>query len=285
MNTSIQLSHVLSPGKDEYQYMSIVAQFPYLTEQQEQHYAFQHRVHGDVNAAQQLVLSHLRYVVVVAKMFRNYNQPFADLIQCGNVGLLKAVRKFDETRAVRLSTYSLAWIKAEIMNFIIDNTKLIKIATTKAQRKCFFHVRSTAKKGQYFNKQEAQQLADKLNIEVSEVVEMENRFNNLYDIPLNNDQDDSDEVKTYPQLLDGSLADNRYEPCALLITHDDHNTTSISSAIDQVLNAREKDIIESRWLNEEQSVTLHQLAAKYNVSAEWIRQIEQVALKKMKTVL
>ncbi len=280
-------------------YISTANRLPMLTLEEEQRFARQYRDDNDLEAAGKLVLSHLRLVVSVARQYLGYGLPHGDLIQEGNVGLMKAVKRFDPDQGVRLVSYALHWIKAEIHEYILKNWRMVKVATTKAQRKLFFNLRSMK---QRFKSDDAaadmathrdtlspaqvRAMADELNVSAEDVLEMETRLSGgdvLLD-PMASD--DGEEV--YGPI--SYLTDSNHEPLAVIEAHrrDVLASDGIASALD-VLDPRSRRIVEERWLkvNDDSSggMTLHELAAEYGVSAERIRQIEVAAMKKMKTAL
>ena len=280
-------------------YISAANRLPMLTLEEEQRFARQYRDDNDLEAAGKLVLSHLRLVVSVARQYLGYGLPHGDLIQEGNVGLMKAVKRFDPDQGVRLVSYALHWIKAEIHEYILKNWRMVKVATTKAQRKLFFNLRSMK---QRFTSDDAaadmathrdtlspaqvRAMADELNVSAEDVLEMETRLSGgdvLLD-PMASD--DGEEV--YGPI--SYLTDSNHEPLAVIEAHrrDVLASDGIASALD-VLDPRSRRIVEERWLkvNDDSSggMTLHELAAEYGVSAERIRQIEVAAMKKMKTAL
>jgi RNA polymerase sigma-32 factor len=240
---------------------------------------------GDVEAARQLVLSHLRLVISIARGYLGYGLPHADLIQEGNIGLMKAVKRFDSGRGVRLVSFAMHWIKAEIHEYILKNWRLVKVATTKAQRKLFFNLRSL--KNGYegvdtLSGTQATEVATRLGVKQSEVIEMETRLTGR-DLALEGNPDDSDDAFAPIDYL----ADSRYEPTRVLenksIAH--LQGEGLHEALN-TLDPRSRRIIETRWLHEEgEGATLHDLAAEFSVSAERIRQIEVKALQKMRSVL
>jgi len=277
-------------------YISAVNRLPMLTLEQEQEYAKQLRDHGDVDAAGKLVLSHLRLVVSVSRQYLGYGLPHGDLIQEGNIGLMKAVKRFNSDHGVRLVSYALHWIKAEIHEYILKNWRMVKVATTKAQRKLFFNLRSM-KQGfkddidsdshrDTLTEQQITSMASTLHVKREEVMEMETRMSGgdvLLD-PGPNEQGD----EAYGPIA--YLSDASQEPTALLEAHQRDRLASdgIATALD-ALDARSRHIVEERWLkvNDDGSggLTLHDLAAQYGVSAERIRQIEVAAMKKMRKAL
>ncbi len=262
-------------------YIQAVNRFPILSAEEEYALAKRFREHNDLEAARQLVLSHLRLVVSIARGYLGYGLPHADLIQEGNVGLMKAVKRFDPERGVRLVSFAVHWIKAEIHEFILRNWRLVKVATTKAQRKLFFNLRSLKQGDGALSAQEVEEVARTLNVHREDVREMEAR---LYgqDIALEPTQDEDE---------------NSFTPIAYLAAPDTDPTQhleqaererlateGLSRALDS-LDARSRHIIEARWLNEDNPATLHELAAVYGISAERVRQIEAKALQKMKAAL
>ncbi len=278
-------------------YVSAVNQLPMLTQDEESTYARRLRDAGDLDAAGRLVLSHLRLVVSVSRQYLGYGLPQGDLIQEGNVGLMKAVKRFDPEQGVRLVSYALHWIKAEIHEYILKNWRMVKLATTKAQRKLFFNLRSLKQslKGDAsdadlhrntLSAAEIERVAAQLNVKPDEVVEMETRLSGG-DVALEPQTDGDDEGGYAPIAY---LADERSEPTRVL---EDRRRDALSGdgllrALD-VLDARSRRIVEERWLkvNDDSSggMTLHELASEYGVSAERIRQIEVAAMKKMRKAL
>ena len=263
------------------QYIQSVNRMPMLSEQQEVDLATRLRDDGDVDAARQLVMSHLRVVVAIARGYLGYGLPHADLIQEGNIGLMKAVKRFDPARGVRLVSFAIHWIKAEIHEYIIKNWRLVKIATTKAQRKLFFNLRGMKKDSTTLQPAEVQSIATQLGVKPEEVVEMETRLTGR-DIPLDAGSDDEDE-RFAPIAY---LPDPHAEPSEVLAqTQLAHlQDTGLKSALAS-LDDRSRTIVQRRWLTEGDSATLHELAAEYGVSAERIRQIEAKAMQKMRGML
>ena len=262
-------------------YIQTVNRFPILSETQEMELARRFRKDDDVDAARQLVVSHLRLVVSVARGYLGYGLPHADLIQEGNIGLMKAVKRFDPERGVRLVSFAIHWIKAEIHEYILRNWRLVKIATTKAQRKLFFNLRSLKSGLHTMGPDEVNGMARQLNVKPAEVVEMETRLSGQ-DVALEPSSDEDDE-RVAPIAY---LADPRAEPSEVLAERqmqtlqEDGLKKALAS-----LDARSRNIIARRWLHEGESATLHELAAEYGVSAERIRQIEAKAMQKMKGLL
>jgi RNA polymerase sigma-32 factor len=267
-------------------YIQAINKLPLLSMEQEQSLARRLRDHADVEAAGQLVLSHLRLVVAIARGYLGYGLPHADLIQEGNVGLMKAVKRFDPDRGVRLVSFAMHWIKAEIHEYILKNWRLVKVATTKAQRKLFFNLRSHKTGLHTFTPEEVENVARELNVKREEVVEMEKRLSGA-DIALEGQIDDGEE--DFAPIA--YLRDDHNEPTEVLEARqrDRLHSDGISAALDR-LDARSRRIVEARWLAEDASgnvgsATLHDLADEFGVSAERIRQIESAAMKKMKTAL
>jgi RNA polymerase sigma-32 factor len=280
-------------------YISAVNRMPMLTLEEEQAYARQFRQENDLQAAGKLVLSHLRLVVSTARQYLGYGLPHGDLIQEGNVGLMKAVKRFDPDQGVRLVSYALHWIKAEIHEYILKNWRMVKVATTKAQRKLFFNLRSmkqrfksedaAADQGTHrdtLNESQIDAMATELNVKREEVMEMEARLSGG-DVLLDPSPSDDGEDAYGPIAY---LTDLAHEPTAMLEAHhrDVLASDGIALALD-TLDARSRHVVEERWLkvNDDNSggMTLHDLAAVYGVSAERIRQIEVAAMKKMKKAL
>lgn len=263
-------------------YVQAVNRFPVLTQEQEVELATRFRRDGDLEAARQMVLSHLRVVVSVARGFAGYGLPQADLIQEGNVGLMKAVKRFDPERGVRLVSFALHWIRAEIHEYVVRNWRMVKIATTKAQRKLFFNLRSMKQGLEPLRPQQVSEIAQQLNVSEHDVVEMEGRFagHELALDPVGTDEDESYAPIQY-------LADSEeHEPLAILESSErEHLQTSGLAKALSSLDERSRRIVETRWLREDNAATLHELATEFNVSAERIRQIEQKALSKMHGVL
>ena len=278
-------------------YIGVVNRLPMLTQQEETELARQLRDQGDVEAAGRLVLSHLRLVVSISRQYLGYGLPQGDLIQEGNVGLMKAVKRFDPDQGVRLVSYAMHWIKAEIHEYILRNWRMVKVATTKAQRKLFFNLRSMkqgfkadAMDGETHRSTltpaEVQRVASELNVKPEEVVEMETRMSGgdvLLDPAPNAEGEESFGPIAY-------LSDANHEPTAMIEAHQRQVMASdgLAQALD-ALDARSRRIVEERWLkvNDDNSggMTLHELAAEYGVSAERVRQIESAAMKKMRKAL
>lgn len=283
MSQSLTFPTPASLGSIE-QYMQAANRFPILTEEQELELARRYRSTEDVDAARALVLSHLRLVVSIARNYLGYGLPHADLIQEGNVGLMKAVKRFDPDRGVRLVSFAMHWIKAEMHEYILKNWRLVKIATTKAQRKLFFNLRSMRSDGRSLTRADVARIAKDLGVKPEEVLEMETRFSGG-DVALDGGQDhDSDEDFAAP--ASWLTTDPENEPAQALETaqverlHDENLKSALAN-----LDDRSRAIVQRRWLVETDPATLHELAAEYGVSAERIRQIEAKALQKMRGAL
>lgn len=282
MNKQLQVAPILTPGSDLNAYMQTVNTISVLTAEQEKQLAEAFFYEQDVDAARQLVLAHLRFVVHLAKSYNGYGLPIADLIQEGNVGLMKAVKRFDPNRGVRLVSFAVHWIKAEMHEYILRNWRIVKIATTKAQRKLFFNLRSSKKSLSWLTNAEAQAMADDLGVSVSEVHRMEGRLSSA-DVTFDASEDD-DEDSSYIAPAN-YLEDHGADP-ALMLENENWEVNShqdLHIAL-QSLDERSRDILQQRWLNDDK-LTLHDLAAKYGVSAERVRQLEKNAMNKLKATL
>ena len=265
-------------------YIQAANRYPMLSEAEEIRLAERFHDEGDVEAARQLVLSHLRLVISIARGYLGYGLPHADLIQEGNIGLMKAVKRYDPTRGVRLVSFAMHWIKAEIHEYILKNWRLVKVATTKAQRKLFFNLRSL--KNDYegvdtLSGTQAGEVATRLGVKPEEVVEMETRLTGR-DLALEGSPDDSDDAFAPIDYL----ADSRYEPTRVIENKAiaRQQNEGLQEALG-TLDARSRRIIEARWLHDGEAATLHDLAEEFSVSAERIRQIEVKALQKMRGAL
>lgn len=265
-------------------YLSRINEIPILTRDEEKALAYKLHHDNDIEAARTLVMHHLRFVVYIAKNYRGYGLPLSDLIQEGNIGLMKAVRNFDPTKNVRLASFAVHWIKSEINEFVIKNWKMVKIATTKEQRKLFFNLRSKKKDFNWLTQDEAKKIAKDLNVSTKQVFEMESRLAGQ-DIGFDGaDNSDDDSAVTAPsQWL---THEESHDPAVIVEQKETEAKTqnAIYSAL-ATLDERSRDIVKRRWLNEDNKATLHELAAEYNVSAERIRQIESQAMKKLKAAL
>jgi RNA polymerase sigma-32 factor len=281
MSNALALPVNLSAGTFE-SYLTVVRQMPRLTSEEERELALRFRDHGDLEAARQLVLSNLRFVVHVARGYGGYGLPMPDIIQEGNIGLMKAVKRFDPDVGVRLVSFAVHWIKAEIHEYVIKNWGIVKVATTKAQRKLFFNLRKFKQDVGWLSADEAKAIAQDLDVELSTVYEMEQRLGNR-DISFDLPADESEE--------ESAVAPNHYlqqhgaDPAELLENADwsGHERDLLAEALSE-LDERSLDILSSRWLTDKKA-TLHELAERYNVSAERIRQLEQNAMKKLRSAV
>ena len=282
MGTQLQPTQLNTPGKDIESYLSSVHAIPILTKEQEQELALKLYEEDDLDAARQLVIHHLRFVVHISRSYQGYGLPLGDIIQEGNVGLMKAVDKYDPHRGVKLVSFAVHWIKAEIHEYILRNWRQVKIATTKAQRKLFFNISSKKKSLDWLTKEEAEKIASDLNVEVKDVLHMENRLSSndsSFDSPVSTGDDG--ETMSPSQYLE----DKRYDPEVIVAKEqaEQLNSNDLINAL-KILDDRSKDILQRRYLADKKA-TLHDLAAEYSVSAERIRQIENSALKKLKSVM
>ena len=277
--TALQEMESLTPGGDLQAYINSVHSIGILTSEEEKKLAEDLYYRNDLDAARKLVLAHLRFVIYIAKTYSGYGLPEADLIQEGNVGLMKAIRKFNPEMGVRLVSFAVHWVKAEIHEYVLKNWKIVKIATTKAQRKLFFNLRSKKKGLGWLTEEEVKTMAEDLGVKPSEVREMEKRLSGI-DMPFDPlSESDDDEASFAPsQYLEDSDADP-----AMIFEKDnfsENNSSQLYEAINQ-LDDRSRDILQDRWLADEK-LTLHELAEKYHISAERVRQIEKNAMKKIK---
>ena len=271
-----------NPGSDIDKYLSQVYSIPVLTREEELELTQEFYETEDVKVAHKLVISHLRFVVHIAKSYAGYGLPLADVIQEGNVGLLKAVKKFDPEKGVRLVSFAVHWIRAEIHEFILKNWRIVIIATTKAQRKLFFNLRSKKKNTGWLTDEEAKKIAKDLDVSVKEVMHMENRLNSN-DAAFDLSSDDEDDEKAFSPSQ--YIEDNSFSP-ELIAEQDNYEKVNHGALFKGIsnLDKRSQDIIRTRWLDDEK-LTLNELADKYKISAERIRQIEATAFKKLKTSL
>jgi RNA polymerase sigma-32 factor len=277
---TLPMTASLSTGSLE-AYIQSVNRFPVLSAEEEQRLARRLRDHEDLEAARQLVFSHLRLVVAVARGYLGYGLPHADLIQEGNIGLMKAVKRFDPARGVRLVSFAIHWVRAEIHEYVLRNWRLVKIATTKAQRKLFFNLRSMRQGLAPLSAAEVARVAAELKVKPEEVTEMEMRLGGR---EIAFEAEDSDEEAYAP--VHYLAADPDAEPSAVLEEREAASTDAagLRRALAS-LDARSRRIVEARWLKEKDPATLHDLAAEFKVSAERIRQIEAKAMHKMKQVM
>jgi RNA polymerase sigma-32 factor len=262
-------------------YIQTVNRFPLLTAEEEHSLALRFREHGDLDAARSLVLSHLRLVVALARGYLGYGLPHADLIQEGNIGLMKAVKRFDPDRGVRLVSFAIHWIKAEMHEYILRNWRLVKVATTKAQRKLFFNLRSMKSGLAPLSPGEVERMASELRVKPEEVLEMETRLSGQ-EIAFEAEHDDEEAYAPANYLA----ADREAEPLRLLEAKESEElrASGLDAAL-KSLDERSRRIVEAHWLREKDPATLHDLAAEFKVSAERIRQIEAKALEKMRKAL
>ena len=262
-------------------YVSAVHQIPVLTVEEEQALARQYSGENDLDAAKRLVMAHLRFVVHVARGYSGYGLQLADLIQEGNIGLMKAVKRFDPDMGVRLVSFAVHWIRAEMHEFILRNWRIVKIATTKAQRKLFFNLRKSKKRLGWMNAAEVAAVAKDLGVSTADVLEMESRLSGhdmAFDAPAEADEDDKPAPVAY-------LVDNTADPYQALESEsqEESDLDSLDKGLAK-LDARSRDIITRRWLRDGDKATLQELADEYGVSAERIRQVEVNAMKKMRAV-
>jgi len=265
-------------------YIQAVNSIAMLSVEEERELALRLRQHNDLQAARQLILAHLRFVVHIAKGYMGYGLPLGDLIQEGNIGLMKAVKRFDPSHGVRLVSFAVHWIRAEIHEFILRNWRIVKIATTKAQRKLFFNLRSSKKRLGWFSREEVDAVAKDLGVSAGTVLEMESRLSGQ-DIsfdPSPQTENNEDLDNTAPVAY---LQDSQADPADVLEQQDweEQANDRLAEAL-QRLDARSRDIVQRRWLKDKKP-TLHELAAEYNISAERIRQLEGNAIKKLKACM
>ncbi|WMY94761.1 MAG: RNA polymerase sigma factor RpoH [Arsenophonus sp.] len=283
MTKDIQSFALIPQGSIE-AYVRLANAYPILTAAEEQKYAKQLYYYGDLNAAKQLILSHLRFVIHIARNYSGYGLPQADLIQEGNIGLMKAVRRFNPDIGVRLVSFVIHWIKAEIHEYVLRNWRIVKVATTKAQRKLFFNLRKNKTRIGWFNQNEVNILARELGVSSKDVREMESRMSAQdMTLDINNENDNAEHAIFAPALylqdkssnFAGSIEEDNWENYA---------TDKLMQAL-STLDQRSQNIIRTRWLDEENKITLQDLADKYSVSAERIRQLEKNAMKKIRLIL
>lgn len=280
MNDALVLPVISSPDSLS-QYMRAIKAFPLLTAEEEYSLGVQLKTNNDLEAAKKLIMSHLRLVVSIARGYAGYGLPQADLVQEGNIGLMKAVRRFDPDRGVRLVSFAMHWIKAEINEYIVKNWRLVKLATTKAQRKLFFNLRSMRQGAGTLQPDEINRIAKALNVKPEDVVEMESRMGG-HEMSL--EGDDSSDDDSYSPIA--YLQDPAAEPSVALADAqiEELKSTTLANALAS-LDERSRRIVEARWLVDDGGATLHELAAEFDISAERVRQIEQKAMQKMKTQL
>ncbi len=279
MTQSLPVPFDLSTRDSLATYMRAVNAAPILSAERERELTLRYHNDGDLDAARELVISHLRYVVKVARGFMGYGLPLPDLIQEGSIGLMKAVKRFDPSRDVRLVSFAVHWIRAEIYDYVLRNWRIVKVATTKAQRKLFFNLRKSKQRLGWLNNKEVNQLAKNLDVETKTVREMESRLSGT-DIAFDPMVDDDDERHLAPSQ---HLSDSSYNPEVVVSNNQQTKVRNqqLTSALTK-LDKRSKDIVTRRWLSDDKP-TLHELADEYGISAERIRQIEKQAMEKMRT--
>ncbi len=282
MSNSLQPVDQMVPGANLAAYVQAVGSIPVLSPERERELAEDLYFNDNLNAARELVMSHLRFVVHIARSYSGYGLAEADLIQEGNVGLMKAVKRFNPEKGVRLVSFAVHWIKAEMHEYILRNWRIVKVATTKAQRKLFFNLRSKKKSLSWLSADEAKAVAEDLGVDVKEVHRMEGRLASrdlAYDLPSDSDDEDSWQAPQY------FLEDQSSDPAAAVEEGDwqQNSEAQLHSALSD-LDERSRDILAQRWLAEEKA-TLHELADQYGVSAERIRQLEANAMKKLKAAI
>jgi RNA polymerase sigma-32 factor len=284
MNTNLKLYEASVPLGSLEAYIHWANQVPLLSVEEEQELATDWQKNQNLEAARKMIMAHLRFVIRIARGYAGYGLPQADLIQEGNIGLMKAVKRFDPTMGVRLVSFAVHWIKAEIHEFIIRNWRIVKIATTKAQRKAFFNLRKMRRRLGWATQEELVAVAADLGVEPSVIREMEMRMDS-YDVAfdMSDDDDEGDSLSSYAPV--NYLEDKRYDP-AITVEADNssHNGQQQLTYALAKLDDRSQDILQQRWLAEKKA-TLHDLASKYKVSAERIRQLEQLALAKLKQLM
>ncbi|MGB2259490.1 MAG: RNA polymerase sigma factor RpoH [Porticoccaceae bacterium] len=282
MSKALQTMEWMTPGANLNAYIQGTATVPILTIEEERTLGEALYYEEDLDAARRLVMSHLRFVVHIARSYSGYGLPLADLIQEGNVGLMKAVRRFNPEKGVRVVSFAVHWIKAEIHEFILRNWRIVKIATTKSQRKLFFNLRSAKKQLQWLTADEAKAVADDLGVEVKDVMEMEMRLtarDSAFDAPADEDDDNASYAPVF------FLEDKGADPAQLAENEDyeGDNNLRLAEAV-KTLDERSQSILQRRWLDDKKA-TLHQLADEYGVSAERIRQLEKNAMKKVRVAM
>lgn len=281
MSPQLQLATMNLPMGSIDAYIHNVNQIPLLTQEQEYEYARRFHEEGDLEGARSLVLAHLRYVVRIARGYTGYGLPLSDLIQEGNVGLMKAVKRFDPTMGVRLVSFAVHWIKSEIHEFVVQNWRIVKVATTKAQRKLFFNLRQMKKRLGWMNNEELDAVASDLGVTRDDVLIMEQRLNAI-DAAYDGDNTTDDDTSFKAAPVD-YLPSADSDPAQLFENehHDAFRREQLSLAL-AGLDKRSQDILQQRWLMDDKAMTLHDLAEKYGVSAERVRQLEKNALKKLR---
>ncbi len=281
MSILLQQSTMSIPVGSLDAYIHGVNQIPMLTAEEEHAYATQFQEQGDVESAKQLVLAHLRFVVRVARGYLGYGLPLGDLIQEGNIGLMKAVKRFDPKMGVRLVSFAVHWIKAEIHEYVLHNWRIVKVATTKAQRKLFFNMRQMKKRLGWMSREEVDGVAKDLGVTREDVLVMEERLNAM---DASFDLDDSDDEPSSHKLIPSRFLHDEHSDPSYLLEQERHGTEQSEQlhwAFER-LDERSQDILRQRWLLDDKAVTLHALAEKYGVSAERVRQLEKNAMGKLK---
>ena len=283
MSNQLQAIPSLAPGANINTYMQTVGSFDILTAEREQELARDLAYNGNLAAARELVLSHLRFVVHIAKSYNGYGLGLGDLIQEGNVGLMKAVKRFDPEKGVRLVSFAVHWIKAEIHEYILKNWRIVKVATTKAQRKLFFNLRGAKKQLGWLSNQEAEAIAEDLGVSAKDVRQMEGRLSSYdvgFDAPVDADDERASQAPAF------YLEDHSSDP-AQAVEQNQWQSSQFEYLHDAItlLDERSRDILQQRWLTDEKKATLHELADQYGVSAERIRQLEKNAMKKLKLLM
>lgn len=279
-----QFELALAPIGSLDSYTNLVHNIPVLTAEEEHDLAIRLHRDGELEAAQRLVLSHLRFVTRIAKGYSGYGLPVSDLIQEGNIGLMKAVKRFDPDKGVRLVSFAVHWIRAEIHEYVIRNWRIVKIATTKSQRKLFFNLRSAKQRLGWLNQEEVDAVAEDLGVTPGNVREMERRLaqpDASFDLPVDNNDDETQfSPAAYLPAPDNSDPSKSLEQ----LDFSNYQQKKLINAL-ATLDERSQEILRQRWLNEDNKATLHELAEQYSVSAERIRQIENNALKKLKNLI
>jgi RNA polymerase sigma-32 factor len=283
MTDTLPIAISVPAGDNLSSYMNAVNAAPILTAERERELARRYHEEADLEAVRELVISHLRHVVKVARGFMGYGLPLPDLIQEGSIGLMKAVKRFDPNRDIRLVSFAVHWIRAEIYDYVLRNWRVVKVATTKSQRKLFFNLRKSRARLGWMKDAEVDQLAESLNVEKATVREMESRLSGT-DVAFDttHEQDDDD---TGFQAPSEHMGDSTYDPALVVSRSEQTNLREKQLAVAlEDLDPRSKDIVLRRWLNDDKP-TLHELAEEYGVSAERIRQIEKRAMEKMRTLI
>ncbi len=288
MSTAVQaqtMTLTVPAGGSIESYVARANSIPMLSAKEEKEYAENLVNEGDLASARKLIMSHLRFVVHIAKGYSGYGLPQADLIQEGNLGLMKAVKRFNPEVGVRLVSFAVHWIKAEIHEFVLRNWRIVKVATTKSQRKLFFNLRKNKKRLGWFSAKEVQTVAETLGVKEKDVVEMESRMSGI-DLGFDLSDDDDDNAPTSSFSPVQYLEDKSGDVATLIENeqHAKHSSNQLLSAI-RSLDERSQDIISARWLDDNKKMTLQELADKYSVSAERVRQLEKNAMKKLQAAM